>query len=162
MRAFGDQGGRVADLVDSLRALLTSSEGLSLVARVDDQVVGHVMFTRSLLDAPRQLVSVQVLSPLAVAPDHQRQGAGASLVRHGLDVMAARSVPAVFLEGDPAYYGRFGFEAAGDIGFRSPSLRIPAAGFQVRRLPAYRPWMTGTLVYSQVFWDHDMVGLRDE
>jgi putative acetyltransferase len=48
-----------------------------------------------------------------------------------------------------------------DLGFRKPSLRIPDAGFQVRLLPAYELWMTGTLVYSQTFWDHDLVGLRD-
>lgn len=160
--AFGDHGLQVAGLVDSLRDLLHSSEGLSLVARFDDQVVGHVMFTHSLLDAPRKLVDVQVLSPLAVTPGHRRQGVGASLVRHGLDLLAARSVPAVFLEGDPGYYGRLGFDTAGDLGFRPPSLRIPPAAFQVRRLPAYQPWMTGTLVYSHVFWDHDAVGLRDE
>ena len=38
------------------------------------------------------------------------------------------------------------------------------AGFvqgQVALLPAYEPWMTGTLVYSEPFWAHDCVGLRD-
>ena len=42
------------------------------------------MFTRSLLDAPRRLVDVQVLSPLGVLPEHQRQGIGSALVRAGL------------------------------------------------------------------------------
>jgi putative acetyltransferase len=31
----------------------------------------------------------------------------------------------------------------------------------VLRLPAYESWMTGTLIYSRVFWDLDCVGLRD-
>jgi putative acetyltransferase len=31
----------------------------------------------------------------------------------------------------------------------------------VLRLPAYEPWMTGTLVYAEPFWRHDAVGLRD-
>jgi putative acetyltransferase len=47
-----------------------------------------------------------------------------------------------------------------DLGFRKPSLRIPDDGFQVRLLEGYEPWMTGTLVYSPTFWEHDMVGLR--
>jgi putative acetyltransferase len=29
------------------------------------------------------------------------------------------------------------------------------------RLSAYEPWMTGTVVYPDVFWRHDAVGLRD-
>jgi putative acetyltransferase len=159
--AFGDHGPVVADLVDTLRDTLTADHGLSLVAEHDGQVVGHVMFTRGLLDAPRRLVDVHILSPLAVAPPSQRQGIGAALVRHGLSILAERAVPLVWLEGDPGYYARLGFEPGGGLGFRRPSLRIPDGAFQVLRLPEYEPWMTGTLVYTEPFWRHDAVGLRD-
>jgi putative acetyltransferase len=159
-RAFGAKGDVVARLVDGLRA--ADPGALSLVADEAGQVVGHVMFSRSLLDAPRRLVDVQVLSPLAVAPARQRQGVGTALISHGLRLLDAQGVPLVFLEGDPRYYARAGFAAGGPLGFRKPSLRIPDEGFQVRRLSAYEPWMTGTLVYSATFWEHDCVGLRDD
>ncbi|MGW0632656.1 GNAT family N-acetyltransferase [Streptomyces sp. NPDC002758] len=161
LQAFGDHGTVVADLTDTLRGNLVPDRGLSLVAEQAGQVVGHVMFTHSVLDAPRRLVDVQVLSPLAVTPDHQRQGVGSALIQRGLKILAERPVPLVFLEGDPGYYARFGFVPGGERGFRKPSLRIPDAAFQVLKLPAYEPWMTGTLVYSQPFWQHDAVGLRD-
>lgn len=161
LRAFGDHGLVVADLVETLRDTITAGEGLSLVAEHDRQIVGHVMFTRNLLDAPRQLVEVQVLSPLAVAPELHKRGIGSTLVRHGLETLAERGVPLVFLEGDPGYYSRFGFSPGGDLGFRKPSLRIPDAAFQAIRLPECEPWMTGTLVYAEPFWRHDAVGLRD-
>jgi len=157
LNAFGAEGPVVAELVDDLRA----TECLSLVAEVEGEPVGHVMFTRSLLDAPRRLVDVQVLSPLAVRRDHQGKGIGSALVRRGLELMAERRVPVVFLEGSPVYYARFGFTPGGELGFRKPSLRIPDEAFQAVRLPAYEPWMTGTLVYSELFWRHDSVGLRD-
>lgn len=161
LRAFGDHGPVVADLVDTLRQTITPGDGLSLVAEHDRQVVGHVMFTRSLLDAPRRLVDVHVLSPLGVVPELQRRGIGSALVRHGLGVLGERSVPLVFLEGDPGYYSRFGFVPGGGLGFRKPSLRIPDGAFQVVRFPEHEPWMTGTLVYAEPFWRHDAVGLRD-
>jgi putative acetyltransferase len=161
LRAFGDHGRVVADLVDTLRNIITTADDLSLVAEHDGEIVGHVMFTRSLLDAPRRLVEVHVLSPLAVMPEHHKRGIGAALVRHGLKALAERDAPLVFLEGDPGYYSRFGFAPGGDYGFRKPSLRIPDAAFQVIRLPTYESWMTGTLVYAEPFWRHDAVGLRD-
>lgn len=161
LRAFGDHGLVVADLVDTLRDTITPGDGLSLVAERDRRIVGHVMFTRSLLDAPRKLVEVHVLSPLAVMPELQGRGIGSALVRHGLGILAERAVPLVFLEGDPGYYSRFGFEPGGGLGFRKPSLRIPDGALQAVRLPEYEPWMTGTLVYAEPFWRHDAVGLRD-
>jgi putative acetyltransferase len=160
-RASGSHGPVVAAVVQSLRAILVKHPGASLVAESGGRVVGHVMFTRALLDAPSRLVEVQVLSPLAVLPEHQGQGIGTALIRRGLELMKALPTPLVFLEGPPDYYRRAGFTAAGELGFRKPSLRIPEPAFQVCLLPGYEPWMTGTLVYPSAFWEHDAVGLRD-
>lgn len=161
-RAFGDEGDLIADLVDALRE---DSRGtaLSLVA-VDDEsgeVVGHTLFTRGYLDAPRRLVDVGVLSPLSVVPERQRRGIGGALIREGLARLGAAGVPAVFLEGSPDYYARHEFAAGEPLGFGKPSPRIPDAAFQVALLPAYEPWMTGALVYPETFWRFDAVGLRD-
>lgn len=156
--AFSNHGEAVVSLVEDLRALL--APGVSLVATVQERVVGHALFTRQLLDAPQRLVEVQVLSPLGVLPEWQRQAIGSALVREGIQQIAHRNVPLIFLEGDPRYYSRFGFTPALELGFRKPSLRIPDAGFQVLALASYEPWMTGTLVYCDAFWRHDLVGLR--
>jgi putative acetyltransferase len=160
--AFGAEGPVVARLIDALRASPAWDPSLAFVA-VDPagQVIGYVLATVNLLDAPRRLVDVLVLSPLAVRPAHQHRGVGSELVRHALTVMQDRPEPLVFLEGSPAYYPRFGFRPAGPLGFRRPSLRIPEPAFMVHRLPAYQPWMTGTLIYADPFWRLDCVGLRD-
>jgi putative acetyltransferase len=160
--AFGTSGDRVAELADALRRLITRDSGLSLVAEEESLIVGHVMFTPNLLDAPRELVTVQVLSPIGVLPGYQREGIGAELIKAGLQVMDERGVPAVFLEGSPTYYRRFGFSSGERLGFRRPSLRIPDSAFQAIQLSAYEPWMWGTLVYADVFWEQDAVGLREE
>lgn len=165
--AFG--GPRVPDLVDGLRAC-DGWLDLSFVAETRDadgpRVVGHVAYTRSRLDTPAQLLDVLVLSPLSVAPAWQRRGVGRRLVLDSLAALTDRAEPLVLLEGSPAYYGRLGFVPAESLGLRRPSLRIPPAGFQAHLLPAYDALggasaLTGTLVYHQVFWDHDCVGLRD-
>ncbi|GAB3458328.1 hypothetical protein GCM10027519_17050 [Kineococcus endophyticus] len=154
--AFGPEGGTVAAVVEGLRP----GRPESLVAEVDGAVVGHVMTGRNLLDAPPRLVDVGVLSPLGVLPEFQRRGVGTALVAAAREAAARRGWPALFLEGDPAYYAGRGFRAAGELGFRRPSLRIPPAAFQVVLLDDWEGWMTGTLVYDRVFWDLDAVGLR--
>jgi putative acetyltransferase len=159
--AFGD-GGKVAALTDALRAAPAPLPPLSFVATVEDEVIGHVMLSASRLDAPPRLVDVYVLSPLGVLPRFQRRGAGTALIELALAIAGEHEAPLVFLEGDPAYYGKRGFERAGACGFRAPSLRIPPPGFQVARLPGYQPWMTGTLVYNDTFWAYDCVGLREQ
>ncbi len=108
----------------------------------------------------RRLVDVQVLSPAAVLPEWQGQGIGSNLIRRGLKEMVEQHVPVVFLEGPTDYYSRFRFAPGAEQGFRKPSLRIPDAAFHAVRLPAYGEWMSGTLVYSETFWQHDAVGLR--
>ena len=138
--------------------LVTPTARLSLVADINGRVIGHVMFTPSLLDAPSRLVSVDVLSPLAISPDYQRRGIGGSLIEAGAAIQATRGVPAISSKAIPATTQRSGFQQAGSLGFRRPSPRIPQPAFQVIRLPTYERWMTGTLIYAHQFWDHDTVG----
>jgi putative acetyltransferase len=156
--AFGAEP--VAELVDGLRRS-TAWRNLSFVAEEDGRVVGHVSYTRGWLDAPARLVEVLVLSPLSVDPAAQGRGVGSTLVRRTLELLHDRAEPLVFLEGSPAFYGRLGFRPGVPSGFSAPSARIPPAAFQFVALPSYEPWMTGALVYPEVFWEHDAVGLRE-
>lgn len=157
--AFGPQDPVVPHLVEVLQAS-DAYAGLSFVAEVDGELVGHTMLTRGWIDAPDRLVEVQVLSPLSVSPGHQRSGVGRGLVAAALNGAWEAGSAAVFLEGDPAYYSRLGFVAGGPLGFERPSVRIPEPAFQVVLGPSYEPSITGRLVYSDRFWLLDCVGLR--
>lgn len=159
--AFEDEVALPA-LLDALRAS-PDWLGLSYVAQVDEEIVGHVALTRALLDTRERLVEVLVLAPLSVHPDYQLRGFGRRLVEFAMADQDGRGRPLAFVEGSPRYYERCGFVAAEPLGYRRPSLRIPGPAFQVRAVDgavaAEGP--AGTLVYSRVFWDHDCVGLRD-
>lgn len=157
-RAFADDG-EVARLVDALSA---DAARISLVAELDGVVLGHTILSRGWVDAEQALAEVLVLSPLSVDPAVQRRGIGSDLVRAALAAAESAGAPAVFLEGSWHYYSRFGFVPGESRGLLRPSPRIPQRAFQVVVLPAWQPWMTGTLVYPDAFWATDCVGLRGE
>ena len=106
----GDAFGRpvVVDLVTQLQARSAGRAGVSLVADLDGDIVGHVQLSRCWVDAPERLVEVLTLSPLSVLPRHQRRGLGGRLVREALQAARQARWPLVFLEGSPSYYQRFG------------------------------------------------------
>jgi putative acetyltransferase len=158
-RAFGEEGPSVATLVDALRA--SGHVGAELVAEVEGEVTGHVMLSRSWVDAREALVEVLVLSPLSVAPEHHGRGQGTELLEAAVATARRLGAPALFLEGDPRFYSARGFEPATPRGFVRPSPRIPAPAFQVVVLDLHEQWMTGPLVYCDPFWSLDCVGLRD-
>jgi len=154
-------GDRVVALLAALRRDHCWRD-LSLVAVRDGrEVLGHVAMTAAWVDAPSRLVDVLVLSPLSVRPDVQRRGVGRALIEGAVAAAGEAGHPLVFLEGDPAYYSRRGFVAGAGLGFTPPSIRIPAAGFQVRVSGPYdAAGVRGALVYPDVFWRLDCVGLR--
>jgi putative acetyltransferase len=51
-----------------------------------------------------------LLSPVAVQPAFQGQGIGQCLITHGLRSIREQGVEVVVTYGDPAFYGRVGFE----------------------------------------------------
>lgn len=141
-------------------ALAQRDDSEGYVGVVDGAVVGHVRMTRGWVDAEPRLVEVRYLSPLSVVPQWQRRGIGRALVAHAVAEAGRMAVPAVFLEGDPTYYGPLGWVAASDLGVTPPSARIPTPAFQAVPLPGWEPWMSGALVYADTFWALDVVGLR--
>jgi putative acetyltransferase len=128
--AFGSRA--EADLVVALRASVQPQ--LSLVAEIADELVGHVFFSPVSICAPScGAPAAGALAPIGVAPAQQGRGVGSALVRRGLADCAQLGFRAVFLVGDPAYYGRFGFELAAPRGLHYVSSAFDAA-FQVREL----------------------------
>src|SRR6185503_15842671 len=87
-----------ADLVDRLRA--AGALSLSLVATLDDEVVGHVAFSPVVVrDASIRLLG---LGPVAVRGEYQRCAIGARLVEEGLARAREQGVDAVVVLGHPS------------------------------------------------------------
>ncbi|HKK05646.1 MAG TPA: N-acetyltransferase [Gammaproteobacteria bacterium] len=110
LNAFGEEGETIAELVSALFVDATAQPLLALVAETGGEVVGNVIFSTVRIEGAGT-VSACILAPLAVARRHQGRGIGRALIERGLSVLRARGVDAVFVLGDPRYYGPRGFSA---------------------------------------------------
>ena len=135
-------------LVDLLRA--DGSMITSLVAVVDEHVVGHIAFSKLIIRADNdEVIEAVALAPMAVAPEHQRSGIGTQLVRDGLDQCRARGHRIVIVVGHPSYYPRFGFSAEVAKNLRSP---YQGEAFMALELePGALDGVVGRVEYSEAF-----------
>lgn len=120
-----------ADLVDALRT--AGGAVLSLVAEIDGEVVGHVLFSPvGICSSERAAVG---LAPLAVLPDRQGCGVGSALVRRGLEECRRLGHLVVVVLGHSDFYGRFGFAPARAHGLRC-EYPVPDEVFMLAELAA--------------------------
>jgi len=108
-RAFGQD--QESNIVDALRA--NGAALLSLVATLDDRVVGHIMYSPLTIGGN---VTGAALGPMAVLPEHQRQGIGSKLVKVGNQKLKDAGYPFIIVVGHADYYPRFGFKRANEHG----------------------------------------------
>jgi len=121
LSAFGnEQGQEIADLIIDLLKDRSAQPVISLVATINDRVVGHVLFTSTRLKQAQQNFSSAILAPLSVYSDYQNKGIGGQLIQGGLNKLKAMGVGLVFVLGHPGYYPKYGFVPAGTRGFEAP------------------------------------------
>ena len=110
-RAFGQD--QESNIVDALRA--NGAALLSLVATVNDRVVGHIMYSPLSIGGN---VTGAALGPMAILPERQRQGIGSKLVEAGNRKLKDAGCPFIIVVGHANYYPRFGFRPASAHGIR--------------------------------------------
>lgn len=118
---------------------------LTLVATIDNKIVGHVMYSKIKIDAYDGFA----MAPLSVHPDYQKQGIGTALLHYTLS-MIPLSIPVVIL-GHPSYYNKFGFVKASTYNIKAP-FEVPDDVFMVRASEEVKEkGIQGTVIYSEAF-----------
>lgn len=126
---------------------------LSLVAEVDEEIVGHIMFTKLSIKNKKNIYGSLGLAPVSVLPEHQSKGVGSSLIRKGLEIAKEIGYKSVIVLGHDKYYPKFGFKPASIWGIRAP-FEVPNESFMALELEARGlEGVTGDVVYSKEFLD---------
>jgi predicted N-acetyltransferase YhbS len=93
---------------ERLREGRLPAAGLSFVATWRDRVIGTIRLWHVSADRGRPAL---MLGPLAVDPEHHRDGVGSALMKRALAAARRCGAGEIFLLGDEPYYARFGFSA---------------------------------------------------
>lgn len=138
--------GNEHNLVNALRKCDAFIPELSLVAEVDGQIVGHIMFTKAKVENN----TVLVLAPLSVLPEYQKRGIGTALIKEGHRIAGELGYEYSIVLGSEKYYPRIGYLPAEKFGI-SPSFKVPSENFMAYRLKDDAPQICGTLKYAKEF-----------
>lgn len=140
-----------AELIDVIRQSPNFIPELSLVAKEEGNVLGHILLSRILIEAEERIISALALAPLAVTPSRQHQGIGSQLVQVGLSRCRELGHTIVVVLGEPQYYGRFGFQTASKFSVQAPFV-VPDEAFMVLELkPGALISIRGTVRYPAYF-----------
>lgn len=119
---------------------------VSLVADENGTIVGHVAVSPvTISDGASGWYG---LGPISVAPEHQRRGLGARLMKQALAELRGLGASGCVVLGDPNYYARFGFRV-------EPSLALPGVPpeyFQALAFDGSLP--AGVVSYHEAFAAH--------
>lgn len=138
--------GNEQDLVNALRRGRAYIPELALVAEIDGEPVGHVLFTKAKVGKSEVLV----LAPLSVRPLYQRQGVGSALITEGHRIAKTLGYQYSLVLGSELYYPRFGYIPAEELGVIVPD-GIPSANFMAMKLQANAQPLNGTVIYAKEF-----------
>ena len=100
-------------MIEKLRDNPEYISELSLVAVVDNEIVGHILFFPVKIKKGSETNISLSLAPMAVHPKYQNKGIGSKLVLEGLKKAKELGYNSVVVVGHPNYYPRFGFKPAG-------------------------------------------------
>lgn len=138
--------GNEQDLVVALRKGKSYIPELSLVAEIDNEVAGHILFTK----AKAGTQEVLVLAPLSVKQKYQKQGVGCKLIAEGHRIAKELGYPYSLVLGSEQYYPKFGYVPAEEFEIQVPE-GIPAINFMAIKLQKEAQAVCGAVTYAEEF-----------
>ena len=138
--------GSEQDLAAALRQSDAFIPDLSLVAEIDGELAGHILFTKARVGNSEVLA----LAPLSVLPKYQRQGVGTALIAEGHRIAQKLGYPYSLVLGSETYYPRAGYLPAERLGVEVPDGFPPQNFMAIKLLEDAEP-LCGAVVYAEEF-----------
>lgn len=139
-------------LVERLRGSTSFIPELSIVAEIDNKIVGHILLTKlKIKNGETQFDLSLGLAPVSVLPEYQGQGVGGVLIKQAHRVATELGYRSIVLLGHETYYPRFGYKQADQYGIELP-FDVPKENCMVIELTEKGlDGVTGVVEYPEEF-----------
>ncbi len=140
------------DLVDRLRKSSQFIPELSLVAGLQENIIGYILLTQAGIKIDHRVYPTLALAPIAVHPDHQKRGIGTRLMTFAHQKAVELGYESIVLIGHQDYYPKFGYRLAQEFGIRFPFDVPQINGFVLELKEGALNGISGEVVYGKEFF----------
>ena len=106
-----DDDGTTHEYLNELRKKDVFIPELSLIAEAENgKIIGQIVLYKMIIKTENRNIIELLLSPVCVHPEYFRKGIARSLIRESFQIAKKMGFKAVFLCGDPNFYGKLGFK----------------------------------------------------
>lgn len=142
-------------LVQRLRKSSHFIAGLSLVALINNKLVGYVLLSIAGIKNGKEFHTTLALAPVAVLSEYQNQGVGSKLISHAHHRARELGYTSIVLIGHENYYPRFGYQLAHKFGISFP-FDVPEINSFVKELKKNAlKGISGEVIYAPEFFESE-------
>ena len=106
-------------LVEKIRVGSNFILDLSLVADINNRIVGHILFSKIKIIG-NSIFETLAPAPMAVPPEFQKRGIGSNLINRGMEKAKELGFDSIIVLGHKDYYPKFGFKRASKWNIKYP------------------------------------------
>jgi predicted N-acetyltransferase YhbS len=140
-------------LVRRLRNSKAFVPELSMIAEIDNKILGHILLTKITIDGDEKEVPSLALAPISVMPDYQGQGIGSMLINHAHHVAKKIKFESIILIGHAHYYPRFGYRKCSEYGIKLPFDTPDENCLALELVPGALIDVKGYVIYPKEFYE---------
>ena len=139
-------------LVERLRKSEVFIPELSLVAELKGEIVGHILFTKIIIQNGEEEFESLALAPVSVLPEYQGKGIGGALIIKGHELAKELGYRSALVLGHAEYYPKFGYRQSSEFGIAQPFGAPDENNMAIELVEGGLNGVSGVAVYSEEFY----------
>lgn len=140
-------------LVERLRKSVSFKPELSLVATVEQEIVGYILLTKIRIETNSKNITSLALAPVAVLPVFQKKGIGGQLIEEAHRMAKELGYESVIVLGHEKYYPKFGYKLLNEFNITLPFDAPKENCMAIELIPDALKNKAGSVIYPKEFFE---------